>query len=218
MFFRIHIILKDGIHVDFFTANQNKKKHFFLENEKKGKFKNTGNVFDFAINGEGFFTVQGTDNNIYYTRDGSFRVNEAGELVTKEGMPVMGDGGPIVIPEDVSGSASLESAFSVSQDGTVYTFSGKPPIKTTVGRLRIVSFEDTGALERMGAGFYADPEGRAGARPSTAKINQGVLEMANFSLVEEMVGMIKNHRYYETGQVVVKTIDKTFGDLFQIVG
>ena len=131
----------------------------------------------------------------------------------------MGEGGaPITITPDVGGSAIIENSFNVSSDGTVYTFSGSPQTKTPAGKIRIVAFEKPEFLERLGAGFYANPQNRAVEKPANAFIRQGVLEMANFNIVQELVEMMKNQQYYESAQRVVKVIDKSFGDLFSMIG
>jgi flagellar basal-body rod protein FlgG len=183
-----------------------------------GPMKETGNVLDMAINGTGFFTVQGPDNTTYYTRDGAFRINQNGELVTREGLRVIGEGGvPIIIPPEVGGNASLRGMLNIADDGTVYAFSGTPLNSTRIGKLAMVDFENPQSLEKLGAGFYANPQGRATEKTFAAKIEQGTLEMANFSVANEMVDMIRNERYFDIASRVVKTIDSSFGQLFQIL-
>ena len=183
----------------------------------QGKIHETGRPLDLSIDGKGFFVVQGPNNEPYYTRDGSFQIGSNGQLVTKEGLPVLGTDGPIVLPGDTA-TTSLDKALSISEDGSVYTFAGDPPVKQLVGRLKIVAFEQENSLERLGAGFYADFNGSAGSIQATGLIRQNTLEKPNFDIVQSMVEMLKNHRYYETGQKVISTIDQSFKSLFSVVG
>jgi flagellar basal-body rod protein FlgF len=185
----------------------------------QGSMKNTGNSYDMAIHGEGFFAVQDPkSNNIYYTRDGAFQINGSGELVTKEGYLVMGEGGRITIPLQTGGISGVSNSFGVAEDGSVYAFNGNPPVKTPVGKLKIVSFNNLQGLEKGANGYYLNT-GSAGEQVvAKPKVEQGVLEMANFGIVDEMVNMISNNRLYDTGQVVLKTIDQSLGNLFSVVG
>lgn len=193
--------------------------HDVITDFSEGPLKETENIFDLALNGEGFFTVQGPEGQLYYTRDGSFQINQNGELVTKEGLKVLGEGGtPIVFPPEAASAGAFEGAINIGEDGSVFAFSGNPLAKTNVGRLNIVNFENPEKLTRLGAGFYSNALGNAAEQPSAAKVVQGALEGANFSMVEEMVDMIKNQRYFDSAQSVITTIDKTFTSLFSVLG
>ena len=106
----------------------------------QGVLKETNNSLDFAIEGEGFFSVQLPNGEEAYTRDGSFRINENGELVTKQGYPVLGyDGQTIpIMTDDVS--ADIYGGVQ-TQDGRYFP-------------LAIVSFEETQELHRLGDNLY----------------------------------------------------------------
>ncbi len=186
----------------------------------EGMMKETGNPLDFAIEGKGFFSVKDSKGNRYFTRDGAFRINQKGEIVTRDGLIVEGENGnSLKIPPEVGGSVSLENSLSVSSDGSVYVFVGNSQNKQLIGKIKVVEFDKVQNLERVGAGYYRDVNGIAGEKKAANSfIRQGVLESANFNMVQEMVEMIKNQRFYDSAQKVVKVIDKTIGDLFSVVG
>ena len=185
----------------------------------QGDIKHTGDLFDLAIDGNGFFVVQGVDGQLYYTRDGSFRVDKNGMLVTKEGLPVIAEGGGhITIPQTAGSGSTMDGTFGVADDGSVYIFSGNPPARVPLGKLRIAAFENPGGLQRLGAGFYANAGGQAIEVPAQVNIMQGALELPNFNMVQEFVGMIQNQRYYDAAQKVIKTIDSSIGALITMVG
>lgn len=165
----------------------------------QGPLFRTGNPFDLAIQGRGFFVVE-TPEGIRYTRDGHFSLDEEGTLVTADGYPVLGEGGTL----------KLEGTVSFGEDGTVKVGD------VVVGRLRIEDFEDLGVLRKVGGGlFAADVEGRPA---EDFRIRQGFLEGANVSLVAEMVRMIANYRAYEAEQKALLAQDETLKKAVNEVG
>ena len=177
-----------------------------------GKIKKTGNPFDLALSGTGFFCVQ-TPDGIQYTRRGNFTVNEDELLVTQEGWPVLGKGGEIQI--NMAKPANDNREFSVSEDGTI-TVDG-----SQVDRLRIIDFTQSHALEKAGHNYYRALKPRAlKDLDEGLSVSQGFLEMSNVNPVRMMTEMIEVLRGYETYQRMMRSIDemnaKMIGDVGKI--
>lgn len=166
-------------------------------NWQQGSYKTTDCSYDFALAGNGFFTISFTnrlgEESIMYTRDGSFQMNADGYLLTKDGDYVLGESGPIQIPTDVS-SLTVESTGEIYADGMY------------VDRFLLTDFEDYNYLEMYGENLYKAVDG-ATEKESSALVNQGFLEASNVNVVSEMVEMITLAREFESGQKVMNTID-----------
>lgn len=176
----------------------------------QGNFRQTEDLYNFALSGNGFFTISTTDKSgtehIRYTRDGDFTVTKDGYLVTKDGDFVLGDGGNrIQIP-----NANLVE-LSVDQLGNIY--SGN----TYVSKLQVVDFEDYSYLSSYGENMYEAVDG-AVIIDSDATVNQGYLEMSNVNMVTEMVDMIAVTRAYETNQKMMQTVDQTLDKAVNNIG
>ncbi len=147
----------------------------------------TGRNLDVAMQGNAWLAVQSNDGTEAYTRAGSLDVNADGLLVMRNGMPVLGDGGPINVPPN--------SAVEIGNDGTI---SAKAPNQkpTTVGRLKLVTPETTNQLTRGDDGLFRAADGDLPANPA-ARLQDGALEGSNVSPVETMVSMIAAGRQFE---------------------
>lgn len=168
----------------------------------QGSLRETGNTYDLALSGDGFFAIQTTDKqgvtSVKYTRDGSFTVTADEYLVTKDGDYVLDrNGNRIQIP-----GAQTASNVSIDQDGNILV-DGQ-----NVATLQIVSFENPQALLLYGENMY-DATAAAGLRESDAVVHQGYLEMSNTNVIKEMVEMITITRAYEAGQKMIQTVDST---------
>lgn len=170
----------------------------------QGSFKSTDTNTDFALGGKGFFVVQTPDGE-RFTRNGNFHLGKEGILLTKEGYPVLGENGPISVPDD---------KFIVNQDGMVYTKQDN----TLVDRMKIVRFDNERYLDKQGsslwntndiAGDYSIAEGNN--RP---RVLQGYTETSNVNVVNEMVQMIEVNRAYEANQKTVQTEDSMMETLW----
>lgn len=176
----------------------------------QGNFKQTGDLYNFALSGNGFFTISTTDKNgtehIRYTRDGDFTVTKDGYLVTKDGDFVLGEGGNrIQIP-----NANLVE-ISVNEMGEIY--SGN----TYVATFQLVDFENYDYLSSYGENMYEAVDG-AVMTDADATVAQGYLEMSNVNMVTEMVDMIAVTRAYETNQKMIQTIDDTLNKAVNDIG
>jgi len=151
----------------------------------------TGNPLDMAIMGSGFFVIE-TPEGEAYTRDGRFTLNEAGELVSFAGYPVMGTGGAVVFD---GADINVDETGKLLNDGI------------HVDSLRIMSFENPSALGRADGGLYFDSHDRAGIVESEdSKVVQRSLERSNVSSIQEMMKLIDIQRVFESYQKVMLTM------------
>jgi len=153
-----------------------------------GALERTGNALDVAINGDGFFAVQ-TQRGVRYTRNGSFQINPSGQLVTAQGDPVLGDGGPITFQP-------TDRQISISPDGTISVREGNSKADSQRGKLRLVSFANPLQLQKDGNGTFNYAGNDAPVEAKTATIAQGSLEKSNVRAVVEMSRMIEITRSY----------------------
>lgn len=151
----------------------------------QGALNQTGRNLDFAIEGEGaFFKVQDGAGEAY-TRDGAFTLDPEGKLTTQGGLPVLGDGGPIILD-------TTKGEPSVGADGTI-TQAGLP-----VGRLSVVRFDALAALEKGGDGLYRNASNATAAEATDARVKQGMLEGSNVNPILEITNLIEIQRAYES--------------------
>lgn len=165
-----------------------------LRDFSPGTFIKTESPFDVALQGEGFFTVQGADGPLY-TRDGAFGIDALGTLVTKEGRPVLDEGGsPIALSPDGQ-PPTITADGSVSQNGTA------------IGRLGVVTFEKPGAMERMGENLWKATENQTPSPAIDARVAQNMVEGSNVKPIIEMTKMMDISRAYESATRLQKTAD-----------
>jgi flagellar basal-body rod protein FlgF len=150
-----------------------------------GVINTTGRNLDVAMQGNAWMAVQGLDGTQAYTRAGSMEVNAEGQLALRNGLLVMGDGGPIDVPQN--------SELLVGGDGTITAKSGNNR-PTAIGRIKLVTPETP--LTRGTDGLFRATDGELPA-DATAKLQDGALEGSNVSPVETMVGMISAARQFE---------------------
>ncbi len=171
---------------------------------EQGPLRKTDNPLDLALEGEGFFTVQGPDGQPLYTRDGSFDLSRDGTLVTQRGQPVLGDDGqPVRVP---TGAAKV----TVTSDGRVQVDGAD------AGRLAVVRFADAQALER--AGDSAWRAAGAAPEPSEAEVHQGWLENANVNPVEAMTLLVKTHRVFGLNMKAIEAYQQMDREAVREVG
>lgn len=155
----------------------------------QGTMERTGNPTDVAIEGKGFLAVD-TPNGERYTRNGALQINNAGQLVTSEGFPVLGDNGPIQFqPTDVGVQISGDGTISVAVAGT-------PGQESLRGKLRMVAFDNPGRLQKDGVGTFALKDGVNIVPDTKSRFVQGSIEKSNVRSVVEMTRMIEITRTY----------------------
>jgi flagellar basal-body rod protein FlgF/flagellar basal-body rod protein FlgG len=147
---------------------------------KSGSLAPTGNPLDVAVAGSGFFTVQSAQG-VVYTRDGSFHVSSTGQLVTSQGNAVLGEQGPVTLP---NGAVAISSDGTISVDGTV------------VDKLKLAEFAPGTNLTALGNATYSAPAGSA-VDAAGSSVMQGMLEGSNVSATEGVVQLLTVQRNAE---------------------
>lgn len=174
----------------------------------QGSVRQTGNTYDLAMEGKGFFTIAVVDKegneSIKYTRDGSFKLNSNGMLMDTNGNYVVGESGHIQIPTDAA-------AISVDSFGRIYADGNY------VDSLKITDFADYDYIAKYGENLYEAVDG-AEETLADGTILQGYLEQSNVNSVNEMVNMIAVTRSYEANQKVISTIDSMLDKAVNSVG
>jgi len=151
---------------------------------------------DVAIQGEGFFAVDGPEGPLF-TRNGRFHVSAEGTLITIDGLPVRGKHGSIIIPIE-GGTGGLQ----IDQGGRVIV-NGQE-----VGQLELTRFEEPQELLTAGASLFADP-GTAGAQEAQVQVLQGYVERSNVTPIDELVSIMLSSRQYEAARKALTSIDET---------
>ncbi|MDX2502629.1 MAG: flagellar basal-body rod protein FlgF [Deltaproteobacteria bacterium] len=175
-----------------------------------GSMKNTGNDFDLALIGEGFFCIQKPEG-VHYTRKGDFTLDAEGTLVTRNGHPVIGDSGEITVK--YAEDPRKVKAFEVDLEGNVLV-NGQQ-----VGSLRIVKFSEPDKLMKMGDTLFKPADNSpAPQEVEDAKVSQGFVELSNVDVVKMMTEMIAVLRGYETYQKVMRSADEAYTKSINDVG
>jgi flagellar basal-body rod protein FlgF len=151
----------------------------------QGGLNRTDAPLDLAIEGQGFFQVQGPDGP-RYTRDGRFTLDETGRLVTQKGLPVLDDGGGEIVLDPADGQ------LSVAEDGTLTQGD------ISVGKLGVVTFRTLATLEKAGDNLYRNTSTQQPQPAEAAHVRQGMLESSNVQPILEITRMIEVSRAYES--------------------
>jgi flagellar basal body rod protein FlgG len=176
-------------------------------NFKPGEHHHTGVKTDVSLDGPGFLAVQMPDGSTAYSRDGEMKISSTGELVTKEGRPVLGNSGPIVIDLNNVTELSISAGGDVSQGSDVK------------GTLRAVEFNDPHLLTPVGQGLYmANHLGLQMEDNVKTSFRQGYVESANTSPAAEMAQLIAAMRIYEANQRVLQSHDDRMGRAISELG
>jgi flagellar basal-body rod protein FlgF len=167
-----------------------------------GPVQQTGNPLDVALGGAGWFTVQTPDGNEAYTRAGNFQVNAAGQLVTASGLPVVGNAGPIAIPQGAD--------VTISNDGTISALTpGDPPnTVAAVDQLKLVNPDpQTAPMVRGDDGLFRQADGTPAEADPTVQVTPGAVEGSNVNPINSMVAMISNARQFDMQMKLLQTAD-----------
>ena len=168
----------------------------------QGDLTNTGQNLDVAIQGDGFFQVQLPDGTQAYTRDGAFKTDSQGRIVTSDGYPLQGGFQPVP-----TGTTNI--TISPTGAGTYTTASG-----STNFQIQLVRFPNTGGLDAMGHNLYKETPASGTAELGSpgqngfGQLQQGALELSNVQVVEEMVNLILAQRAYEVNSKAVQAGDE----------
>jgi flagellar basal-body rod protein FlgF len=164
-----------------------------LTNFQPGELHASSNPMDFALDGPGYFTIQMPNGQNAYTRGGEFQLNAKGQLVTNQGYPVLGEGGPLQFNPNSSDFVTISPTGEVSQGAQ------------QVGHLKVTEFKNPQYLTMIGANEFRSDSPDAQATPATStKVRQGFLEAANASPTTEMSGLVTAMRMFEANQKVMQ--------------
>lgn len=158
-----------------------------------GVLKDTGNPNDLAISGDGFIVVQST-NGERYARGGSLRIDEKNQLVTTDGMPLLGEKG--IIKVDPNAPYTIGKDGEISQKGSI------------IDRLRVESAPKGAELQREGNSLWVPPATRTVMKPETRMLKQGVLEESNVNSLTGMIDMVQIQRAYASVQKSILELDR----------
>lgn len=178
----------------------------------QGNLMQTGNSKDIAIDGKGFFQIQMPDGTVGYTRDGSFHVDNQGQLVTSSGYLLLPQ---ITVPAEAQ-------VLTVSRSGQVSVTVQGAAAAQELGTLQLASFINPAGLEARGENLYVET-GASGApivndpgSNGLGQLSQGFVEAANVNVVEEMVNMVQAQRAYELNSKAVTASDQMLQKLAQL--
>ena len=169
----------------------------------QGNVVQTGNSFDVAVQGNGFFQVTHPDGSIVYTRDGSFGLDNAGQLVTQNGYLLEP---AITVPANTL-------SVTVGSDGTVSALVAGNTTPSQIGNITLAQFINPTGLQSIGDNLYRESAASGAAQVDTPGLNgagsliQGSLESSNVNVVEELVNMIETQRAYEMNSKAISTTD-----------
>lgn len=174
----------------------------------KGNLEQTHNSLDFAIDGDGFFVVSDQDGNLFYTRDGSFKLSVEDDevfLVTSDGYFVQSDADDVELGSDIE-------EISVREDGLIFVKRTGEEEFEEIAQLLLVRFPNPAGLEAVGKNLYiqtpASGEAVEAFEGEAGSILQGFLETSNVQVVDEMVKLITAQRAYEINSKSIQTADQ----------
>ena len=162
-----------------------------------GVIQNTGRDLDIAVQGKGWIAVQSANGSEAYSRSGSLQLNANGVLQLRNGNAVIGDGGPISIPND--------TLVTIAGDGTVSTVptGNKPAANAVVGRIKLVNPPEN-TLERGDDGLFRVRGGNTAEADANVHLVSGALETSNVNAVDAMVNMISLARQFDMQMKLLK--------------
>jgi len=159
-----------------------------------GRMRQTGNPLDFAIGGEGFFSVQ-TERGEMLTRAGAFQLDEQGQLVTTDGELLVGDGGPIQLLE------GEEQEIQVDEYGYVYQAGEE------IGRIKVTAVENPETLVKQGGARFSVTDQTRTTVLDMPELRQGFLEGSNINVIRNVTEIIQAGRAFEAYQGVIRMVN-----------
>ena len=168
----------------------------------QGAIRTTGNELDVAIEGDGFLVVQAEDGSEAYTRRGDLRVVSGGLLANGQGHPVLGDGGPVAVPPNVS--------LYIGEDGTitVQPIGQQPNTLSVVDRIKLVKPPIDELVKGPDGLFRLKTEGEVAPADASVTLKSGALEGSNVNVAKTLVNMIELARQYEMQINVIKASEE----------
>jgi flagellar basal-body rod protein FlgG len=170
----------------------------------QGDFQSTDNPYDMVIEGDGFFQIQMPDGTINYTRNGAFKLDSDGKIVTSEGYYLEPE---VTVPQGATN-------FTVGADGTMSVSMPGQTIPQKIGQIELANFINPAGLSNNGQTLYTqtaasgDPVVSTPGTDGTGQVMPNYLEMSNVKVVEEMVNMIVAQRAYDINSKAVQASDE----------
>ena len=172
---------------------------------EQGQLKMTGNPLDFAVYGNGFFCVEDPDGTPKYTRNGTFSLNGKGNLVTHNGLIVLGQNGNKITLN--STDISVDEEGNISEDGVL------------IETLKIVDFDKPHFLVKAGDTLFARADDTVREKDAEDfQIRHGFSELSNVNPIKVMTEMIEVHRAFESYQKIIRTLDETVSESLNKIG
>ncbi len=162
----------------------------------------TGNPYDLAISGSGFFAIE-KNGQVLFTRAGNFKRDFAGYLVTNDGGYVLDEKGSKI---------KIEDGWKISDDGTIRDEKGK-----AVAKIAIYDFTNPEKLQKVGYTYFKQTKESGKPQKALSGIMVGYIEKSNVNALREMVNMIKALRHFEISQRTITTSDQLLDRLFNSV-
>jgi flagellar basal-body rod protein FlgG len=170
----------------------------------QGGSQQTDNPLDVRIDGRGFLQVTLPDGTVGYTRDGSLKRDQDGQITTNDGYPIEPS---ITIPANAS-------TVTIGKDGTVSVTTAANSASQQIGTIQLADFVNPAGLQPRGDNLYLETASSGAPQTGTAGLNglgtldQNALEASNVNVVEEMVNMIETQRAYEMNSKAISTADQ----------
>jgi flagellar basal-body rod protein FlgF len=202
--FRAVPVLGDGLPTRAFVVDATVGTDY-----RSGSIEQTGRDLDVAVQGDGWIAVQRADGSEGYTRNGALQINQNGQLQTATGLNVMGDGGPISIPPDVT--------ITIAKDGTISSVNNltAPGATTIIARLKLTN-PPASSLKRADDGLFVTTNGQAAPLDPAVSVVGGALESSNVNVVETMVNMISLARGFEMQMKMLENAQNNAGKADQL--
>jgi flagellar basal-body rod protein FlgG len=178
----------------------------------QGELHQTSNPLDLAIEGKGYLPVTLPNGTTAYTRNGSLQMNNEGKLVTSDGYAV---GGDITVPTDAT-------SVTIAADGTVSAQVANQSAAVELGKIQVAMFANPGGLASAGSTLFTETSASGSAvlgvpgDGGAGNLRQGMLEVSNVNVVNEMIDLISGQRAYEVNSRVIKAADDMLGETAQL--
>jgi len=172
----------------------------------QGALTSTNNKLDVAINGRGWFQIEGENGETFYTRAGTFNKNAEGQIVTIDGNPLMPQ---MTVPQDTT-------EIVINKTGEVFARIGTQVDMQSLGQITLANFANDAGLEPMGGNLYREttasgtPVVGLPGDPSFGTVEQGYLELSNVDPVKEITELITAQRSYEMNSKVIQAVDEMY--------
>lgn len=175
-----------------------------------GAIQSTGRDLDIAVQGKGWIAVRAADGSEAYTRDGSLQIGSNGLLQTRNGLQVLGDGGPIAVQADAE--------ITIGKDGTVsiIPMGQTPNTVATVGRIKLVNPPEAD-LAKSGDGLFRLKSGLPAQPDAGVGLMQKSLETSNVSVVDSLVSMISLSRQFDMQMKLLQSAEANAGKASQLI-